>query len=133
MTSIHPAPYLRQGLLADATTSAAFGLLTVIAAGPLERVLGLPATLLRTAGLIMIPWVLCLGWLATRESVQRPAVWAVIILNALWAVDSFVLLWSGWVMPTSAGTAFVVAQALVVAMYAELQYVGLKRSTAAIA
>jgi hypothetical protein len=133
MTFIRPAPYLRQGLLADATTSGAFGLLTLLAAAPLEGVLGLPAMLVRSAGLIMIPWALCLGRLAMRESLPRPAVLAVIVVNALWALDSLLLLWSGWVAPSSAGTVFVIAQALVVALYAELQFVGLKRSTAATA
>jgi hypothetical protein len=58
---------------------------------------------------------------------------AVIGLNALWALDSILLLVSGWVAPTAAGFAFVIAQGVVVAMYAELQLMGLRRSTAAAA
>jgi hypothetical protein len=50
--------------------------------------------------------------------------------NALWVVDSLLLLVSGWVSPTSAGYAFVIAQALVVLMYADFQIVGLRRSGA---
>jgi hypothetical protein len=60
---------------------------------------------------------------------MRPAVWAVILCNVVWTADSLLLLASGWVDPTRAGYAFVIAQALVVLMYAELQYVGLRRSS----
>ena len=50
--------------------------------------------------------------------------------DAIWALDSFLLLASGRVEPTGAGYAFVIAQALVVLMYAEFQFVGLRRSEA---
>ena len=42
--------------------------------------------------------------------------------------SSALLLASGRVEPTRAGYAFVVAQAIVVAMYAQLQFMGLGRS-----
>ena len=47
MSTIHSSPLLRQALVADATTSAAFGLLMLIGAGPLSGILGLPEMLLR--------------------------------------------------------------------------------------
>jgi hypothetical protein len=40
------------------------------------------------------------------------------------------LLVSGWVAPTALGYAFVIAQAAVVAVLAELQIAGLRRTTA---
>jgi hypothetical protein len=132
MPAIHPAPFLRQALLADAVTTAACALLMLLAAGPLEALLGLPAGLLRAAGAILIAFAVLVGTLALRNGVSPLAVWAVIVANALWAADSLVLLVSGWIQPTPAGMAFVVAQAAVVAMYAELQFVGLKRSNAAL-
>jgi hypothetical protein len=131
MTTIQPAPFLRQALLADAVTSATCALLVLVAAGPLERILGLPAGLLRGAGLVLLPYVGILAFLALREDLPRMAVWAVIAANALWAAESVLLLVSGWVQPTSAGIAFVIAQATVVAMYAELQFIGLRRSSTA--
>jgi hypothetical protein len=39
-----------------------------------------------------------------------------------------VLLASGWVAPTALGYAFVLGQALVVAILAECEYLGLRRS-----
>jgi hypothetical protein len=57
--------------------------------------------------------------------------WAVIAYNALWSLDSVVLLLSGWVAPNAFGLVFVIGQALVVAVLAECQYMALRRSRAA--
>ncbi len=50
-----------------------------------------------------------------------------LVTNVLWAVDSLMLLLSGWVAPNVLGYAFVVAQAVVVAVFAEIQYSGLRK------
>ena len=133
MMNVHPSPLLRQSLLADASTSAAVGLLTLIGAGPLGHLLGLPDMLLRVSGAVLLPYAGFLAYLGLREQVHRMVVWAVVIGNGLWAADSLLLLASGWVAPTPAGYAFVIAQALAVLMYAEFQYVGLRRSGGAVA
>ena len=133
MMTIQSSPLLRQALVADATTSAAFGLMMLIGVGPLSGIFGLPDMLLRIAGLVLLPYAAFIGWLGLREQIQKPIAWAVVLGNALWVVDSLLLLVSGWVSPTSAGYAFVIAQALVVLMYAEFQIVGLRRSGAAAA
>jgi hypothetical protein len=130
MMTIQSSPLLRQALVADATTSAAFGLMMLIGAGSLSGIFGLPEMLLRIAGLVLLPYAAFIGWLGLREQIQKPIAWAVVLGNALWVVDSLLLLVSGWVSPTSAGYAFVFAQALVVLMYAEFQIVGLRRSGA---
>jgi hypothetical protein len=130
MMTIQSSPLLRQALVADATTSAAFGLMLLIGAGTLSGIFGLPEMLLRIAGLVLLPYAAFIGWLGLREEIQKPVAWAVILGNALWVIDSALLLASGWVAPTSAGYAFVIAQALVVLMYAEFQFVGLRRSGA---
>jgi hypothetical protein len=130
MMTIHSSPLLRQALVADATTSAAFGLMMLIGAGPLSGILGLPEMLLRIAGVVLLPYAAFIGWLGLREEIQKPIAWAVVLGNALWVADSLLLLVSGWVAPTSAGYAFVIAQALVVLMYAEFQFIGLRRSRA---
>ena len=131
MTTSHTSPFLRRVLLADAATSGASGLLMTFAAGPLADWLGVPAALLRYAGLSLFPFAALVACLATREAPPRRAVWAVIVLNALWAADSLLLLAGGWVGATAVGYAFIVAQALVVAAFAEAQYVGLRRTPAA--
>lgn len=132
-TPILPAPLLRQALLADAVTTAACAALLIAGASLLDEALGLPAALLRGAGLVLMPFAALVAWLGTRPRLPRTAVLAVIGVNALWAADSLLLLLGGWVAPTAAGLAFVIAQAVAVAMYAELQFMGLRRSAAAAA
>ena len=131
MITSNTSPFLRRVLLADAATSGASGLLMTTASGPLADWLGVPAPLLRYAGLSLFPFAALVAYLATREAPPRRAVWAVIVLNALWAADSILLLVGGWVGPTALGYAFIIAQALVVAAFAEAQYVGLRRSPSA--
>lgn len=127
------SPFLRRVLVADALASAATGLLMALGASRLEDLLGLPASLLLYAGLILLPYAAAVGMIAARQIVPRAAIWAVIVCNALWAIDSVALLASGWVQPTGLGYGFVLAQALVVALFAELQYLGIRRSAAALA
>ena len=68
--------FLRRVLLADAATSCASGLLMALAAAPLENMLGVPASLLRYAGLSLLPFAALVAYLATRPNISWPAVWA---------------------------------------------------------
>ena len=61
---------------------------------------------------------------------SRVVIIDIIAINALWVAASFGLLVSGAVTPTLLGYAFVIAQALAVALLAELQFVGFRRTTA---
>src|SRR3954447_5202435 len=114
MSILQPSPFLRQALLADAVTSGACGGLMLCGAGFLTGMLGLPETLLRMSGAVLIPYAALVAFLGTRDTLPRLVVLAVILGNAIWAVDSILLLISGWVTPTRAGTVFVLVQALAV-------------------
>jgi hypothetical protein len=122
--------FLQRVLAADAATCVATGLLMLFGAGALEPWLGIPPTLMRYAGASLLPIAAFFAYVATRESSPRVLVWAVIAGNAAWSFDSIALLFTGWIAPTALGIAFIVAQALVVALFAELEYVGLRRSAA---
>ena len=56
---------LRGALVLDAIASGVMGVLLLLAAGPLEPLLGLPGSLLRAVGLLLIPFAGFLLW-------QRP-------------------------------------------------------------
>jgi hypothetical protein len=101
----------------------------VLAAGPLATPLGLPVGLLRWSGIILIPFAAFVARLRAQERIQRPFVFAVVACNGLWALDSVLLLFTGWIEPTLLGEVFVIGQAIVVAVLAELEFVGLRRST----
>ncbi len=130
MSNNQHSPFLRNALLIDAVASGGTGLLMIAGAGLLEGLLGLPAALLRGAGLVLVPYVAFVVWTGTREPISGAAVWAIIVANAAWAVASVFLL-IGSLTPTLLGTIFVIGQALVVALLGELQYVGLRRPLAA--
>jgi hypothetical protein len=125
---VQPSPLLRYALIGDALASGATGLLLAGGAGLLTGLLGLPEQLMRYAGLFLLPYAAIVAYVGTREAVSRAAVWAIIAANALWVVESILLLVSGWVSPTGLGVAFVAAQALVVAGFAEAQFIGLRRT-----
>ena len=119
--------FLRRALILDALASGATGLLMIAGAGLVEGLLGLPAALLRGAGLVLVPYVAFVIYAGTRETISRSAVWMIIVANVAWAAASTLLLASGWVSPTALGYAFVIAQAVVVALLGEVQYMGLRR------
>ena len=119
---------LRRALLADAGISGGTGALLAAGADPLSGLLGLPPGLLFWAGIVLLPFAAILVYLGTRARVSRAAAWIVVGGNVFWALASLVLLATGWVAPTMLGYAFTIFQALVVALFAELQYFGIRRS-----
>jgi hypothetical protein len=117
--------FLRRVLWVDAATCLATGLLLSLQAAPLAGLLGLPAALLTYAGLSLLPCAALMLWIATRESIWRLGAWTVIAGNAAWVAGSAALLVA--YSPTLPGYAFVIAQAVVVALLAELEFTGLRR------
>jgi hypothetical protein len=121
------SPFLRRTLVADAAISGATGLLMALGAGMLQELLGVPAALLRYAGLSLLPFAALVVYLSMRGRLPRAGVWGVILLNVAWVAASVLLLLGGWIAPNALGFAFIVGQAVVVAVLAELQYVGLRK------
>jgi hypothetical protein len=130
LLTARPSQLLRRALIADAVITGATGLALLAAAGQLAALFGLPDQLLRYAGVSLLPFAAFVGVLAMRENIAHAAVRIVIVANALWVVDSLLLLLTGWVAPSILGYTFVIGQALIVAAFAELQYAGLKMSPA---
>jgi hypothetical protein len=87
---------------------------------------------LRETGLFLIVYAAVVGWLASRSSVPKALVILVVIGNAAWTIASIALLFSGAVTPNLAGELMVVAQAVATGVFAELQYVGLRKSGSAV-
>jgi hypothetical protein len=130
MTSIRASSLLRRVLIVDAVSSGAMGVAMIAFAELLANLLQLPVELVSEAGIVLLPFAAFVGFVASRPEPARIAVWAIIALNAVWVVDSLGLLFTGWVAPNALGLAFVIAQAAVVLVLADFQYMGLKRSTA---
>jgi len=130
---IHPSLFLRRALQADAIFSGVAALIFVFGAGLFASLTNLPETFLRNTGLVLVVYAALVGFLGTRSMMAKAAVWAVIAVNAIWAIDSFLLLVSGWVSPNLLGQALIVMQAVAVGVFAELQLIGLRKSESTVA
>lgn len=127
MPNLTSSPLLKGTLLADGLTCLTLGVLLIVTAGFASTALGLPEGLLRAVGLICLPIAAGVLWLARETRPSEAAIWTVIAANGGWVVASIALLVSGWVAPTALGLVFVIAQAVMVGLFAELQYLGLRR------
>ena len=125
---IHPSPFLRRAIQADAIFSGVSAVLLTFGAGELAPLLNLPEALLRETGLFLVAYAALVGWLGTRPTMPRALVAIVIAGNAAWTLASIVLLFSGAATPNLLGEAAIVMQAIVVGALAELQFIGLRRS-----
>jgi hypothetical protein len=130
---IHASLLLRRAFLLDTITSGMMALLLTFGAGELAPLLNLPEDVLRETGLVLIAYTALVGWLAKRQSMPKALVLSVIAINAAWTVASIALLFSSAVTPNWLGQAFIAGQAIVPGALAELQYIGVRRSSDALA
>ena len=130
---IQPSLFLRRAIQADAVFSGVSAVLLTFGAGEFAPLLNLPEALLRETGLFLIAYAALVGWLGTRQSMPKALVVIVIAGNAAWTLASIALLLSAAVNPNLLGEAAIAMQAIAVGALAELQYIGLRRSTDALA
>jgi hypothetical protein len=110
---------LRPALILDAAVTGVNGVAYLAAAGPLEDLLGVPEAWLRAAGAVLLAFAFVVA-LASRRPTAG-AVRAIVAVNVLWAAGSIVFALAGWGSPETAGSVWIVLQAIVVAGFAELQ------------
>ena len=125
---INPSSFLSRALIADAVFSGVAALGFTFGAGAFASLFNLPEAFLREVGLFLIAYAACVGWLGTRQTMMKALVLIVVVGNAAWTLGSIALLFSGAVAPNTLGMVMVVAQAIATGVFAELQYVGLRRS-----
>lgn len=122
------AGLLRFALRLDATVSAANGIAYLALFWLLDGWLGVPGSFLVAVGAFFVAFAAFVGRLSTQASPHRGTVIAVIAGNALWVLDSALLLAADWFTPTTAGQVVIALQAVGVAGLAALQYLGLRRA-----
>jgi hypothetical protein len=127
ITTARPRPLLRAALKLDAVVTGANGAAYLAAAAPLSDLLGLSEALLRATGAFLLVYAALVWIVGSRRQIPRGPVYAIVAANVLWAVDSIVMAIAGWGDPSTAGTAWILMQAVVVAAFAELQLIGLRR------
>jgi hypothetical protein len=115
---------LRIALLIDAGVTALNGAAYLAGAGILDSLLGMPASAQRPIGAFLLAFAAAVLYVATRPTIGRGASAAVIAVNAAWVVASVVVLVSDWHAPTLGGGVWIALQAVVVALFAVLQFEG---------
>lgn len=119
---------LRLALKLDAVATGALGVMSLAAGPVLEGLLGTPLAVLWPLGLFLVAYAASIWIASTRPSVSRPAAWTVVAINLLWVIGSVAVVAAGWFPLTGLGTAFVLVQAAAVALFADLQFLGLRRA-----
>ncbi|MFB4272726.1 hypothetical protein [Nonomuraea sp. GTA35] len=120
--------FLRMALAADAVVTGGNGLAYLAFAGPVGTLLGPDTGLLRGIGVFLLVYGAAVGFLATRRDISPAGAKAVIALNVIWTLASIAAVVTGAAGFTTIGAIWAIAQALVVAGFAELQITGLRKS-----
>ncbi|GAA2060482.1 hypothetical protein GCM10009801_02080 [Streptomyces albiaxialis] len=118
---------LRTSLRIDSWSTAFFGVFLLAGAAWLEGPLGLPPHWSVPFGVAMLGGAAALALIAGYPVVPDRLARAVVVLNAVSAVAMVVLVFTGVLPVNGLGTVFLVMGAVAVTVFAELEYVGLRR------
>jgi hypothetical protein len=119
---------LRYALRGDAIATIAAGAICLLDAQPLAALLGIqPPLALEILGAVLALYGALLFYAAAQSQLNRRIVIAAIVLDAIWVLDSAILLVSGWLPLTSLGMWTIGLIAVAVAVVAELKFFGLRR------
>jgi|GEM_PF-188264 len=129
LMSVFASPrFLSRVMWADAASCLATGALQVAFTGALAVATGLPAALLLGTGVFLLAYAALAALIASRPVPPRTLIGLVVVGNFAWAAGCAALLVGGLFPLTALGMAWLVAQAAVVIVLAELQWTGLRRS-----
>ncbi|MFI7442839.1 hypothetical protein [Nonomuraea indica] len=124
------ADLLRKVMRIDGWSTAVFGVVLLAGAAPLSGPLGLPVSWSVPFGVAMLGGAAALGLIAGYPRIPVRHAVCVVAGNAVSCVALLALLVSGLLPLTGLGVAFLLSGAVVVAVYAGLEYAGLRRLTA---
>ncbi|MFI0258015.1 hypothetical protein ACH4OW_03095 [Streptomyces sp. NPDC017056] len=134
-TAHRPAPVARTGaagllrtvLRIDAWSAAAFGVVLLAGGRPLSAPLGLPTTWSVPSGVAMLGAAAAVALIAGYPRIPKGPAAAVVVVNGLSCVAMLLLAFSGPLPLTAFGSVFLAFGAAVVAVFAALECVGLRR------
>lgn len=122
--------FLRAVIGLDAAVCGALGLAFAGGGASVAGLTGLPLAFTQPLGLFLVGYAALLVWLALRPALPRAAVWGLVGFNALWAVESVVIVALGWVQPNALGAGLIHAQAAGALGVAALQFLALRLTRA---
>lgn len=120
--------FLRLALKLDAVASGGLGAGTLVLSSQLDELFGTPAALTVGTGAFLVLFAAGLWVLASRARISPAAVWVVIAGNLGWVAASVAVALSDAFALTGLGLAFVLAQAAAVVVFADLEYLGLRKA-----
>lgn len=127
-SSLFSSPhFLRNVLRVDAVSCVACGLLQLAFPSRMVALLRLPDTLLAYTGEFLLVYAAVVAFISALQPIPRKFVGMLVAGNLGWAAACVMSLLGGHVQPTALGEAYVLLQALTVAVLAGLQYLGLRR------
>ena len=121
---------LRTVLRLDAVVTGANAVAYLVLAGPLSDLFGMPASALRAIGAFLAVFAIGVWAVAARPEISRPAAATVAVANLAWAAGSVVALIADAWSPETVGAVWIALQAAVVALFGDLQLLGLRRGGA---
>jgi len=131
MKTVFASRLLKLALWADAAVSGAVAVLQLAAADAMSDWLHLPRVLFVETGAFLVAYTLLLVVLARSRAVPSALIGLVVLGNVGWAVGCVALLVSGALSPAPIGVGYLLAQALIVLLFAVLQVRGLAHSAPA--
>lgn len=122
--------FLRGVLLGNSAFSLLTGLICLLDAALLATWTGLQPPLIFTVlGVVLLAFGIEVGWIALRMKEIRLPARIIFALDGAWVAASILVLVGGWLPFTTAGVWIVVIVADVVAVFAVLEYMGLRRAS----
>lgn len=127
--SVSEANLLRRALQSDALFSFLSSLVFIFAAGPVAGFLGpnVPAWLVLAIGVSFLPFVAAIYWILADLEGRVGYGRFIFILNFIWVLGSYGVLWLAWADLTVAGRWFIALQAEVIFLFGVLQLIGHRR------
>ena len=123
------ARFLRNVLRGNAIFSTVSGLIVLFFAESISQLIGLGnPMILVVLGIGLLPFAFFVYKVSAMETLNYKLVWAIIELDVLWVVGSVILIFSNLVPLTTAGKWSIGLLADAVAVFAILEYVGLRKA-----
>jgi hypothetical protein len=129
------AQFVRRVLLGNATFGIVTGLIALLWSGALSAAFGLAQPMVLIGlGEALLLFAAALIWIALRMPTNQRILGTIFALDVAWVIASALVLLAGWAPLTAAATWAIIGVADVVALFALLEYIGLRRlrSTAAV-
>lgn len=124
------ADLLRITLRVDGWACAGLGVVLLAGCTLLSDPLGLPTTWAVPFGIAMLAMAAVIALIVRKDPLPSGPAWAVVVINTLSCAGLLLLAFTDVVPLTGLGTVFTVLTALVVGLFADVEFFGLRRARA---